>query len=132
MMTETIFKAYVDLANSERQAIWARNASMLVANSFMLSAIANLHPAWLRDWFAVAGLILCVAWYFMMKRGWILQGGLMREGGKIVLGETPNPLAQMLVLDSKIDLIQWLTILVIALFGLTYLATGFSFLIGGG
>jgi hypothetical protein len=56
----------------------------------------------------------------------------MREGGKIVLGETPNPLAQMLVLDGKIDLIQWLTILVIALFGLTYLATGFSFLIGGG
>jgi hypothetical protein len=69
MTTETIFKAYVDLANSERQAIWARNASMLVANSFMLSAIANLHPAWLRDWFAVAGLILCVAWYFLMKRG---------------------------------------------------------------
>jgi hypothetical protein len=30
---QTILKIYVDLLNSERQAIWARNGAMLIGNS---------------------------------------------------------------------------------------------------
>ena len=32
-------KFYVDLANSEKQAIWARHATMVVGNSLLINAI---------------------------------------------------------------------------------------------
>lgn len=40
-------KLYVDLANSERQAIWARTAAMLVGNSFIINAINSEPEDWL-------------------------------------------------------------------------------------
>lgn len=36
----TLFQAYVDLINSERETIWARHNALLVANSLIVGALA--------------------------------------------------------------------------------------------
>ena len=36
----TLFQAYVDLVNSERETIWARHNALLVANSLIVGGLA--------------------------------------------------------------------------------------------
>jgi len=51
----TLFQAYVDLINSERETIWARHNALLVANSLIVGALA-ISPAalWQNRWAALA------------------------------------------------------------------------------
>jgi len=54
-------KSYVDLANSEKQAIWARHATMVVGNSLLINAVRDpqLSPV-LNVILSFAGLFLCI------------------------------------------------------------------------
>ena len=66
-------KLYVDLANSERQTIWARNASMLVGNSFIITAIRSNKATTdtsLSIAFSLCGILICVLWAIMVVHGW--------------------------------------------------------------
>lgn len=51
----TLFQAYVDLVNSERETIWARHDALLVANSLIVGALA-ISPAafWTSKWAPLA------------------------------------------------------------------------------
>jgi hypothetical protein len=46
-----VFKAYIDLINSERETVWARHNALLVANSLIIGALA-ISPAalWEDEW----------------------------------------------------------------------------------
>jgi hypothetical protein len=63
-------KAYVDFANSERQVIWGRNSAMLVANSFMLTALGVSQFRTIQLAIASAGMVVCTLWFAMTLRGW--------------------------------------------------------------
>src|SRR5712691_6225195 len=66
-------KLYVDLANSERQAIWTRQATMLVANSLIVTAArSDAAKAVSGDALFLngAGLALCVIWFIMIWDGY--------------------------------------------------------------
>ena len=62
-----VLQAYIDLINSEREAIWARHNALLVANSLIIGALA-ISPAalWQNKWAALgmisAGAIISAAW----------------------------------------------------------------------
>jgi hypothetical protein len=70
-----ILQAYVDLINSEREAIWARHNALLVANSLIIGALA-MSPAalWENKWAALgmisAGAIISAAWLGITLQGW--------------------------------------------------------------
>src|SRR5262245_19561453 len=59
-----IFQAHVNVINAEVAAIWQRNTAMIVANSFMLSAV-NHTPR-----IGAAGFVLCALLLLMTVRGW--------------------------------------------------------------
>src|SRR4051812_33523823 len=83
---EATLKLYVDLINSERQAIWARNAAMLVGNSFIINAIkselARSEPG-LNLLFSLAGIAICGLWAIMTWAGWTWYHNLMLAAGKL-------------------------------------------------
>ena len=70
-----VLQAYVDLINSEREAIWARHNALLVANSLIIGALA-ISPAalWQNKWAALgmigAGAIIGAAWLGITLEGW--------------------------------------------------------------
>ena len=70
-----VLQAYVDLINSEREAIWARHNALLVANSLIIGALA-ISPAalWQNKWAALgmisAGAIISAAWLGITLEGW--------------------------------------------------------------
>ncbi len=73
----TLFQAYVDLINSERETIWARHNALLVANSLIVGAIAISPTAlWTDEWAAVgllgAGLLISTVWLLITIHGWLL------------------------------------------------------------
>jgi hypothetical protein len=69
-----VFQAYVDLINSERETLWARHNTMLVANSLIIGALA-ISPAalWENKWAALAmlsaGLLINAAWVGIAAKG---------------------------------------------------------------
>lgn len=72
MSAESLFKIYVDLTNSERQAIWARNGTLLFANVLAMNAIvfAGSRAPELRPTLCYAGIGLCVLWAALAIEGW--------------------------------------------------------------
>jgi hypothetical protein len=64
-----VLKLYVDLVNSERQAIWARYAAMVVGNSLIFNAISSaVNPGGrtsetVKLPYNAAGILLCGANY---------------------------------------------------------------------
>src|SRR6476659_5934180 len=70
-----VLQAYIDLINSEREAIWARHNALLVANSLIIGALA-ISPAalWQNKWAALgmisAGAIISAAWLGITREGW--------------------------------------------------------------
>ena len=71
----TLFQAYVDLVNSERETIWARHNALLVANSLIVGALALSPTAfWTSKWAPVAmlgaGLLISIAWFLITVYGW--------------------------------------------------------------
>jgi hypothetical protein len=119
-------KLYVDLINSERQAIWARNAALLVANSFIINAIkselARSEP-WLNLLFSFAGIAICVLWAIMTSVGWEYHNLLMRKAQELpVAPQLLNPFSSVGP-DTYRDLIRGCTMGLIALFAFMYVAT---------
>lgn len=82
-------KLYVDLVNSERQAIWARNAAMLVGNSFIANSMKTSvegDSTPLNVAFSLAGMAICLIWAVMTWRGWGTFHHLTLEARSIVPG----------------------------------------------
>jgi hypothetical protein len=117
-------KLYVDLANSERQAIWARTAAMLVGNSFIINAINSEPEDWLIPFFSVMGFILCIVWAIMTCNGWSWFYWSMRGGKNLPVPTQFNPFANLTGLDVyRSDKIFLCTMAVIAIFAIMYAAS---------
>jgi hypothetical protein len=119
-------KLYVDLINSERAAIWARNAAMLVGNSFIINAIKS-EPArsesGLNLLFSLAGIAICVLWFIMTWVGWAYSNKLMRKAEKLPVGDPQlNPFKWVGPTTYR-DWILWCTMALIVLFALMYVAS---------
>lgn len=127
-------QAYMAMADSERQTIWARNSAMLVAHTLLLAAITIIEPQCLRPFLAVVGLCVCGAWWVMTYVGWRLLDALVAEGSNLPL--EINPLARLPHLYQAenplrrltSDPIKFFTMFVIAVFVLMYLVIGGVFL----
>jgi hypothetical protein len=69
-----VLQAYVDLINSEREAIWARHNALLVANSLIGALAISPTALWENKWAALgmisAGAIISAAWLGITLRGW--------------------------------------------------------------
>jgi|SRR5712671_4614178 len=89
-------KLYVDLANSERQAIWTRHATMLVANSLIVTA-ARSDAARSGSGDALflngAGLALCIVWFIMIWNGYTWFYKSMEDGKSLPVDPSLNPFA---------------------------------------
>jgi hypothetical protein len=97
-----VLKLYVDLVNSERQAIWARYATMVVGNSLIFNAIilggrtsetVNL-PYNAAGILLCFGIILCVIWTVMTWVGWNWFRDLQEDAKKLCTGGSINPFTQ--------------------------------------
>jgi hypothetical protein len=74
-------KLYVDLVNSERQAIWVRHSTMLVAHAFLVNAASRgSDPTWI---LYGAGLLLCFVWFVMTWSGWGWFYRMMEQGQRL-------------------------------------------------
>jgi hypothetical protein len=134
----TLFQAYVDLVNSERETIWARHNALLVANSLIVGALA-ISPAafWTSKWAPVAmlgaGLLISIAWFLITWRGWLV----MRRHAEVASGfvathytHLPNPFADVIYRRSSL----WIHVLALAMIGifmLIYLGLGYIRLTSG-
>jgi hypothetical protein len=94
----TSLKLYVVLANSERQAIWARHATMLVANSLMVNVAHDAAKNGSGDalFLNVAGLALCLIWLVMICDGYRWFWKSMEEGKALPVSDPSlNPFARI-------------------------------------
>jgi hypothetical protein len=88
----------VDLANSERQAIWTRQATMLVANSILVNVAHDPAKTASGDalFLNVAGLALCLVWLAMICNGYSWFWDSMTKGKALpVVDPSLNPFAGM-------------------------------------
>lgn len=120
---QATLKLYVDLTNSERQAIWARTAAMLVANSFIITAIrlgpanADAPSVTLFSW---AGIGICLLWGIMAWRGWEIAHGYMEAANRLPLRPPSNPFHHLGAVGFNGDYIFWCTIAIIGIFIVLY------------
>jgi hypothetical protein len=117
-------KLYVDLANSERQAIWARHATMLVGNTLMLNAArpnAANPDAVSTLLFNGAGLLLCVVWALMTWYGWGWFYDAMEKGNALPVDKSLNPFANIPDISvRRKDSIFIFAMMVVAIFATVY------------
>jgi hypothetical protein len=134
----TLFQAYVDLVNSERETIWARHNALLVANSLIVGALA-ISPAafWTSKWAPVAmlgaGLLISIAWFLITMNGW----SVMRRHAEVAsdfvtthFKHLPNPFADPAYHRSSVR-IHLLALCMIVIFMLIYLGLGYVRLSAG-
>ncbi len=118
---QAMLKIYVDLSNSERQAIWARTAAMLVANSFIINVI-RIDPTksetCVNLLFSLAGILICAAWTLMTWEGWNVFERYAQDAKALKIPS--NPLASHLDPRSK-DWIFLSIMSVICIFAFMYL-----------
>lgn len=121
-------KHYVDLTNSERQAIWARNASMLVANSFIISALRSDMAGnnSLNIAFSGAGVVICALWAVMIWQGWGHLYFYMDRAKALPLDAADIPFDPTAVGRFN-DTIFWCTVLLIGVFTVMYLLSMIHF-----
>jgi len=118
-------KLHVDLANSEKQAIWARQASMVVGNSLLINAIELEKGSWIGSVLSVAGLFLCVLWGLMTWDGWGWFYKSILDAKKLPIPPELNPFSSLPHKDKgnrHSDTIFKCTMTMIVLFGLIYIA----------
>jgi hypothetical protein len=127
----TLFQAYVDLINSERETIWARHNALLVANSLIVGALALSPQAFATSrWAAIAvigaGLLISMAWLLITIHGWLV----MRRHAEIAstfadkhFKHLPNPFADLTYRRAG-TWIHGLALTVIGTFILIYLGLG--------
>lgn len=127
-----VFQAYVDLINSEREAIWARHNALLVANSLIIGALAISPTAlWENKWAALgmisAGAIISAAWLGITLQGWSAMkrhADLARAFASAHFKHLPNALDETLCDPAQTN-IHHLILLVIGVFVLMYLGLGY-------
>jgi hypothetical protein len=128
----TLFQAYVDLINSERETIWARHNALLVANSLIVGALA-ISPTALAtsQWAAIAliaaGLLISTAWFLITIQGWLVVRRHSETASAFTsehFKHLPNPFADIIYYRSGIW-IHILTLAVVATFILIYLGLGY-------
>ena len=123
-------KFYVDLANSEKQAIWARHATMVVGNSLLINAVRSDPFSWTNVSLCVAGLVLCILWGIMTWVGWTWFYKAMADANKLPIDPLLNPFSSFPNLgDRRRDKIFMCTMAVIVIFGLVYVVALFAPLI---
>jgi hypothetical protein len=128
----TIFQAYADLVNSERETIWARHNALLVANSLIVGALA-ISPAafWTSRWAPIAmlgaGVLIGIAWFLITLYGW----SVMRRHAELASDfiathyrHLPNPFADPAYRRSSLR-IHVLALTMIGIFVLIYLGLGY-------
>lgn len=116
-------RLYIDLSNSEKQAIWARHATMIVGNSLIINAIRT-EPSTSSNsiWFNVAGLGLCVVWAIMTWVGWGWFYKAMQDSIKLVSDPLLNPFASFSNLASRRhDKVFICAMVVVGIFAFMYL-----------
>jgi hypothetical protein len=112
----TVLKLYVDLANSERQAIWTRQMTMLLGNSVIFSAIKLGKLDKLAN---IAGLFLCLLWFVMTWYGWTYFYEPMNAAKQLPIASRLNPFATTPT-KRHTDEIFLCAMLVVALFAVMY------------
>ena len=108
---------HVDVANGEKQAIWTRHATMLVANSIILAAARYPEAA---KFLNIIGLLLCGAWAWMNWVGWTWFHKSLSAGAEVPVPQDLNPLAEFSN-SSHRDAIFIVAMVVVGLFALIYL-----------
>jgi hypothetical protein len=134
----TLFQAYVDLINSERETIWARHNALLVANSLIVGAIAISPTAlWTDEWAAVgllgAGLLISTVWLLITIHGWLLLQRHVELASSFTttyFRHLPNPFNETGYHRSEIW-IHLLALMLISVFVLVYLGLGYVRLTSG-
>ena len=123
-----VLQAYIDLINSEREAIWARHNALLVANSLIIGALA-ISPAalWENKWAALAmlsaGLLISAAWVGMAVLAWSTirrYADLAGSFASASFKHLPNPFAET-VCNRAHRRMHLLVLLMIAVFMVMYL-----------
>ncbi|MGH6825680.1 hypothetical protein [Methyloceanibacter sp.] len=127
-----VLQAYIDLINSEREAIWARHNALLVANSLIIGALAISPTAlWENKWAALgmigAGVLISAAWLLITVEGWSAMKRHADRARTFALAHfkhLPNALDETLC-DRAQTNIHHLILLVIGVFVLMYLGLGY-------
>jgi hypothetical protein len=127
-----VFQAYVDLINSERETLWARHNTMLVANSLIIGALAISPTAlWENEWAALsmigAGLLISAAWLLISVLAWSAirrHSDIAGTFASSCFRHLPNPFAESICNRAQTQ-IYHLILVVIAVFVLMYLGLGY-------
>lgn len=117
-------KFYVDLANAEKQAIWARHATMVVGNSLLINAVASELHLGIGFTLSLAGLFLCVLWGIMTWVGWSWFYKSIIDAKKLPVHPLLNPFSSFPHKgegDRHSDTIFKCTMAIIIIFGLVYI-----------
>ncbi len=118
-------KMYVDIVNSEKQAIWARHATMVVGNSLILNAIKQVKLEETLEntyrFFNFMGLLLCIVWLAIVCFGWRRCYQFMMDAKKLPACGAPNPFNEFPKFEYWIlDPIFICAICVVAIFASMY------------
>ena len=121
--TQTSVRIFVELTNSERQEIWSRNAAMIIANAFILSASQAVNSGLVLV-LAITGFAMCLLWAIMTWSGWVCFYMYMRLAASFPTPDGQNPFSEIMGdLDFKSrDVIFICSMLLIILFALVYVA----------
>jgi hypothetical protein len=98
----------------KKQAIWARQTTMLIVNSLIVNAART------DTWLNVAGLALCVIWLIMTCTGWKWFHKSLTDGKNVPVDSSLNPFAGLKI-TLRNDWIFISALLVILIFALIYL-----------
>jgi hypothetical protein len=88
----TVLKMHVDIANGEKQAIWTRQATMLVGNTIIFAA-SRSDQIDQKMTLNIVGLLLCILWAAMTLVGWCWFHKSLRDGAAVPIDPIPNPFA---------------------------------------
>ena len=108
-------KLHVYLANSEKQAIWTRHATMIVANSVLINGAWSMTPATVAPWLNLFGFFLRLVWGVMT---WFYK--TIKDGKSIRVAESLNPFADITIGERRKDTIFICAMLVVAIFASMY------------
>ncbi|MGB3477835.1 MAG: hypothetical protein WBB67_01600 [bacterium] len=135
------------LWTTDGQAVWSKFNAMLLANSILIASIGffiNSQQYFLSIYMSIAGLVLCLLWYFIIKRGfdyykyWIFsareleekylgkplkivsRGALFADGKEVQLEIDKKKVAHQMSCAGQIIRVEQAASLIILLFVLIY------------
>ena len=143
------YQVAIELWTYEGELVWSKFNAMLVANSIVLALIgftlnSNQLPQVLAVGMPVAGLLLCLAWFLLTKRGfdnyvyWILsareleerhlapivrtvsRGAYLADGGKVEIAVGGKSRKYQMGWFSRLLRAEWSAYLVIIVFAVMY------------